>query len=107
MTDQKDPHPCPGLVEKTIANMDELLNANKTLVSGPGLPAHTEIEKQRLYIEASMSRCRRCGDFAPAFPVAGIMITICGDCEQHLKTRDGCLWFVEMLSKVTQKKKKS
>ena len=107
MTNQKDPHPCPGLVDKTIANMDELLNANKTLVSGPGLPAHTEIEKQRLYIEASMSRCRRCGDFAPAFPVAGILLRLCSDCETHLQKRDGVMWFAHMVAAISQKGKKS
>ena len=95
------------LVNKTIANLDELLKANNILQSDGGLVPRTEIEKQRLHVEASMARCRRCGDFAPAFPVAGIMISICGDCEQHLKTQDGCLWFVEMVAKVSQKSKKS
>ena len=107
MTDQKDPHPCPGLVDKTIANMDELLNANKVLEGDGGLVPRTEIEKQRLHVEASMSRCRRCGDFAPAFPVAGILLRLCGDCETHLQKRDGVMWFAHMVAAISQKGKKS
>jgi hypothetical protein len=85
--------------------MNELLNANKILESD--LPPRTEYEKQRLHIEASMSRCRRCGDFAPAFPVAGILIRLCDDCEKDLRERDGIMWFAEMLAKISQKGKKS
>jgi len=107
MTDQKDPHPCPGLVDKTIANMDELLNANKVLEGDGGLVPRTEIEKQRLHVEASMSRCRRCGDFAPAFPVAGILLRLCSDCETHLQKRDGVMWFAHMVAAISQKGKKS
>lgn len=97
-----------GLVEKTIANMDEMINADKERrnMKEGRWPGMKEAEKQRLYVQASMARCRRCGDFAPAFPVAGILLILCNDCEQHLKMRDGCLWFAEMVAKISQKKGK-
>lgn len=98
-----------NLVDKTIANMDEMINADKELraLKEGRWPGMKEAEKQRLHVEASLSRCRRCGDFAPAFPVAGILTILCDDCEQHLKTQDGCLWFAEMVAKISQKSKKS
>jgi len=85
----------------------ELLNANKVLEGDGGLVPRTEIEKQRLHVEASMSRCRRCGDFAPAFPVAGILLRLCSDCETHLQKRDGVMWFAHMVAAISQKGKKS
>ena len=103
--DQKTPRTNAGLADKTIANMEELLNANKILESD--LPPHTEMKKQRLHIEASMSRCRRCGDFAPAFPVAGILIRLCDHCEKVFKAMDGCMWFSDMVHAVSKKGKKS
>lgn len=96
-----------SLADKTIANMEELRKANKTLETDEGLVPRTEIEKQRLHIEASMSRCRRCGDFAPAFPTAGILIRLCDHCEKAFKTVDGCMWFVDMVHAVSKKGKKS
>lgn len=90
------------LADKTIANMEELTTANSA-IQGP-MP-RTEYEKQRLHVEASLARCRRCGDFAPAFPVAAPLATICGDCETALKKSDGCMWFVDMLNEISKGKK--
>ncbi len=106
--DQKAPHPCPGLADKTIANMEELRIANEKLQQTED-PAwkYRELEKQKMHVAASMARCRRCGDFAPAFPVAGILIRICSACETHLKERDGVMWFVDLLNAVAQKGKGS
>jgi len=107
--DQKTPRPNEGLVDKTIANMDELYNANKQLTKmeeGPW-PGMKEVEKQKLHVEASMARCRRCGDFAPAFPTAGVLIRLCDHCEKVFKAMDGCMWFADMIHAASQKGKKS
>ena len=97
-----------SFADKTIGNMDEMLAANKRLEETEGEDWHyRKVEKQRLHVEASMARCRRCGDFAPAFPVAGILIRICSACETHLKERDGVMWFVDLLNAVAQKGKGS
>ncbi len=96
-----------NLVDKTIANMEELRKANEKLQQTEGADwDNRALEKQRLHVEASMARCRRCGDFAPAFPTAGILIRLCDDCEAHLKMRDGCMWFAEMVTAVSQKRMK-
>jgi hypothetical protein len=97
-----------GLVEKTIANMDEMINADKAhrdLKEGRW-PGMKEAEKQRLYIKASMARCRRCGDFAPAFPVAAPLAILCDHCEKVFKAMDGCMWFADMVAAISQKRKK-
>lgn len=92
-----------SLADKTIANMEELTKASKEPAGGD-YPA-TELQKQHRTIQASLARCRRCGDFAPAFPVAAPLAILCADCEKELKERDGVMWFAEMYSRIAQGKK--
>lgn len=97
-----------GLADKTIRNMEELRKANEKLRQTEGADwNHRALEKQRLHVEASMARCRRCGDFAPAFPTAGILIRLCDTCEKVFKHIDGCMWFSDMVAAVSKKGKKS
>ena len=105
--DQKTPRPNKGLADKTISNMEELRKANEKLRQTEGDDwKFRALEKQRLHVEASMARCRRCGDFAPAFPTAGILIRLCDTCEKVYKAMDGCMWFADMVAAVSQKKGK-
>ena len=103
MTDQQIPYTGPSLADKTIANMEELRKAHQESVSG--LVPATEVQKQHRTIQQSLARCRRCGDFAPSFPVAAPLAILCADCEKELKERDGVMWFAEMYAKIAQGKK--
>ena len=107
--DQKDPSSNEGLVDKTIANMDEMISADKERknMKEGRWPGMNEAEKQKLYVQASMARCRRCGDFAPAFPVAAPLARLCDRCEKYYKAIDGCMWFADMVAAISQKGKKS
>lgn len=91
------------LADKTIANMEELTKASKEPAGGD-YPA-TELQKQHRTIQSSLARCRRCGDFAPAFPVAAPLATICVECEKELKERDGVMWFADMFAEICRGKK--
>ena len=106
--DQKDPRSNEGLVDKTIANMDEMINADKAIrnLDEGNRRVSKEAEKQRLHVQASMARCRRCGDFAPAFPVAAPLAILCDHCEKVFKAMDGCMWFADMVAAISQKRKK-
>jgi hypothetical protein len=106
--DQKTPRHNEGLVDKTIANMDEMITADKKRrnMKEGRWPGMNEAEKQQLYVEASMARCRRCGDFAPAFPVAAPLAILCDHCEKVYKAMDGCMWFADMVHAISQKKGK-
>ncbi len=97
------------LVDKTIANCKEVVEATEaraktqskmhagvTITDG-------ELEKQRLYVESSLNRCRRCGDHTPTFLPTAPLALICADCETALKETDKCMWFAELLSKISTK----
>jgi len=97
------------LVDKTIANCKEIVEANDAAAKPEslmvGLTIHdSELEKQRLYVDASLNRCRRCGDHTPTYLPTAPLSLICSDCEATLKKTDKCMWFSELLSKISSTK---
>ena len=95
------------LVDKTIANMEELVEASKAQrvdqLPGQAFP-RTERQKQELYVKATLMRCRRCGDFLPTLIPAELSL-ICGDCQTKMRAYDAeahggeVMWFVDMVRK--------
>ncbi len=93
------------LVDKTIANCKEVVEATEAAAKPEskmlGLTIHdSELEKQRLYVDASLNRCRRCGDHTPTFLPTAPLALICSDCEATLKKTDKCMWFAQLLSQI-------
>jgi hypothetical protein len=94
------------LVDKTIANCKEVVEATDVRAQSKFAkknPAATlidsELEKQRIYVDSSLNRCRRCGDHTPTFLPTAPLALICADCENTLKNNDKAMWFVELLAK--------
>ena len=95
------------LVDKTIANCKQVveateayakpqskMNAGVTITDG-------ELEKQRLYVESSLARCRRCGDHTPSFLPTAPLSLICPPCEAKLRETDKCMWFAQLIAQIS------
>lgn len=92
------------LVDKTIQNHKILIAATKR-VNSPAPPFHNDLHKQRDYAEASLHRCRRCGDsVVPVLPSMELSL-ICKPCEVLLRSWEEPMWFVELLDKASGKSK--
>lgn len=97
------------LVDKTIANCKEVVEAieagvkpQSKMTAGVTI-TDGELEKQRLYVQSSLARCRRCGDHTPTFLPTAPLSIICSDCEATLKETDKCMWFASLISKIATK----
>ncbi len=94
------------LVDKTIANCKEVVEAtdeNARLKRGVSTITDSDLEKQRMYVDASLNRCRRCGDHTPTFLPTAPLALICAECETTLKATDNVMWFAELLLKISTK----
>jgi hypothetical protein len=96
------------LVDKTIANCKEVVEATESRATSKEKMAgvtitDNDLEKQRLYVESSLARCRRCGDHTPTFLPTAPLALICADCEATLRATDKCMWFAELISKISTK----
>ena len=55
--------------------------------------------KQQAYVDASLERCRRCGEPVAFMQMVGLA-TICPECERYFRDLDGDLiWFVDMIER--------
>lgn len=89
-----------NLADKTIANCREMIAAIDERKSEK---AHTDLEKQSLYVAASLDRCRRCGDHTISLTPAPPLSLLCSDCEFTLKATDGPMWFSELVAQISSK----
>ncbi len=88
-----------GLADKTIANCKALVAATEARASEK---EHTDLEKQSLYVAASLDRCRRCGDHTMSLIPAPPLSLLCVDCEETLRATDGGLmWFSEVVAQIS------
>ena len=88
------------LADKTIANCEELIRAIDERKSEK---EHTDLEKQSLYVAASLDRCRRCGDHTVSLVPTPPLSLLCVECEDILKATDKPMWFSEMISQISNK----
>ena len=92
-----------GLAEKTIDNCQEVVEGHKALASPDTL---TETEKQHAYVNAQLSRCRRCGAHTPTVLPSPPLSMVCPDCESTMRTGDaGVMWFVDLIARIDQQDK--
>ena len=89
-----------NLTDKTIANCKELVAAIEARESPK---PRTDLEKQSLYVAASLDRCRRCGDHTVSLVPTPPLSLLCTDCEDTLKATDDPMWFSEMISQISSK----
>ena len=89
-----------NLVDKTIANCEELVAATEARESPK---PRTDLEKQSLYVAASLDRCRRCGDHTISLVPTPPLSLLCAQCEDILKATDDAMWFSEMISQISRK----
>jgi len=89
-----------NLADKTIANCDKLIAAIDERKSGK---EHTDLEKQSLYVAASLDRCRRCGDHTMSLVPTPPLSLLCAECEDILKATDKPMWFSEMIAQISSK----
>ncbi len=97
------------LASKTIANHKELVNAYTRIEQRKRddrvhIGAPDEAAKQKDYVEASLDRCKRCGDHTySVFPSIPLSL-LCGDCERTVKATDGgVMWFAQLVAAVREK----
>lgn len=87
-----------SLIDKTIKNMDELVQATKAQTEP--FP-QTELQKQQRYVASSLQRCRRCGDHTMSIVTTQPLTLLCGDCQAILRKHDEPLmWFSDMVIKL-------
>lgn len=89
-----------NLADKTIANCTELIAATEARESEK---EHTNLEKQSLYVAASLDRCRRCGDHTVSLTPTPPLSLLCTDCEDTLKATDGPMWFSDLVAQINSK----
>jgi len=94
------------LVDKTIANCKEVVEATEVRATSKERMAgvtitDSDLEKQRMYVDASLARCRRCGDHTPTFLPTAPLSLICADCEATLRATDKCMWFAQLVAKIS------
>jgi hypothetical protein len=104
------------LATKTIANHKEMVNAHTRIQRRKAgsksqekrlkvqIAEPTEVEKQKDYVEASLDRCRRCGDHTYSILPTQPLSLLCGDCERTVKATDGgVMWFAQLVAAVEEK----
>ena len=89
-----------SLADKTIENCQEVINGNKAKAEQHDMFT-TELEKQKAYTDASLHRCRRCGDPCPTILPSPPMALLCTKCETLMREHDhGVMWFVDLINEI-------
>lgn len=101
-----------NLAQKTIENHKTVVNAHarrakyKSDEHRVHIGAPDELQKQHDHIEATLDRCRRCGDHTYAVLPCPPLSLLCGECEDTLKATDGkVMWFAQLVAAITKKEK--
>ena len=101
-----------NLAQRTIENHKTVVDAHARRAKYKSshrvhIGAPDELQKQRDHIDATLDRCRRCGDHTFAVLPCPPLSLLCGDCEDTLKTTDGkVMWFAQLVAAIANKEKK-